>query len=93
MPATPAPPSHVFVTKYALTQGIQRCALLEHHEWGVTVSWPGSFDGKAYFSKKDFALALADAEVQADALRLHKIKLIQKQIKHLETLKIKVVER
>ena len=86
------PPTHVFVTRYALTKGIVKAKVERFHESSVSVAWPGGYNGEAFFGEAHYLRTLEEAQTRAEAMRVKKIASLQKQIKKLEKLKIKVME-
>jgi hypothetical protein len=80
----------IYVTKYALTQGIVKCAKLQTESFGVTAEWPDGYNGRGYFSRGSYALSMEEALQMAEAMRAKKLASLRKQITKLEGLKIKV---
>ncbi len=77
----------VYVTKYALTQGIQEVDLLKRDNDGVVnVAWPGAPNNRALFWPKDWSETREQAAARADEMRKAKIASIQKQIAKLEAM-------
>jgi hypothetical protein len=80
----------VFVTKFALTDGIRECQVKEK-QYGssnyIVVKWPGGLNEEYMFSVKDCSDTLDEAKKVADAMRVKKIASLKKQVKKLEALK------
>ena len=83
-----------YITKYALTQGIFKCRGYIVHDI------PSMFCVNQYFpeyyhnsgSKKEWTLDLEEAFKEAERLRDAKIKSLEKNLKKIKTLQIKVLE-
>lgn len=79
----------VFITKYALTDGIlQRDTVGPvDEERYVTVVWPDGLNGVAHFGRNDWYDTRDFAVKRAEQMRQAKIKSLQKQITKLEAMK------
>lgn len=77
----------IYVTKYALTEGIQEMEAEEslHTDPMAVVRRKGTFD--LYFHRKDWHPTREAAVIQANAMVAKKIKSIEKQMAKLKTLK------
>ncbi len=77
----------VYVTKYALSEGIREVECLRQDDNGlVKVSWPGAVGGWALFSKNDWAETKERAIAQADKKRSAKIASVKRQLAKLEAM-------
>jgi hypothetical protein len=82
----------VWVTKYALTQGIRECRLLNIiEEKYVSVSWKGALNGRMFLNRKDVSWTLDEAIELAEQMRTAKLASLQKQVDKLTKKKIKVL--
>lgn len=76
----------IYVTKYALTQGIFEEPNAIGHDHNVfSVSHAGYCD--SYYHKGEYALTKEEAIAQAEAMRLKKIKSLNAQLLRLNSLK------
>lgn len=91
----------VYVTKYALTDGVRRCEvknLKTHHHVRseqdyVTVVWEGGYNGESSFALgRDAHVTLADAEDAFDKMRASAIKSAEKKLERLRAMKFEVKE-
>jgi hypothetical protein len=76
----------VWITKYALTVGIQSGELIKEEEGHATVSSKTGFNGWEMFHGLDWHYDLAGAKRQANDMRKRKIASAQKQIARLDLL-------
>lgn len=79
--------STVFVTKYALSEGIKECEVLRDDretDGFVRVAWPGGLNGGMLIYSSDAHDSMEDALVAADAARIKKVASLKKQIAKLE---------
>lgn len=77
----------VYVTRYALSDGIRKCEVLQTDDDGyVSVKWPGACNGSALFPKSAYSHTKEDALACARAMRDKKIKSLEKQIAKLRKL-------
>ena len=84
----------VWVTKYALTEGIIEARVEEMDGRYVHVYWPGGYSGRAMFVfGKDAFDDLDLAWKKTEDMREKKIISLKRQIKKLENQEIKVVKR
>lgn len=81
----------VWVTKYALSDGIKKCALSERKDDSgyAWVEWPGGFTGTMMFTKTEWFETEAAAMENAEQRRIAKIASLRKQISKLEKLSFK----
>ena len=80
----------IWITKYALTQGIiekdnaEICTEIDPHM--VSVPWENCLNGKCTFHKGDWFTDHVDAVLEATRLKYNRIKSLKKQIAKLEKL-------
>lgn len=81
-------PKTVWITKYALTSGIQERRLLEVcSERMITVVPPPGEYGCIFFHKPDWHDTKAEAVAQAEKMRVKKLASLEKQIAQLTALR------
>lgn len=68
----------VYVTKYALTQGIKEVAVKETHVGGMVQD---AYDRLTYFHKGEYFFTMKEAIQKAEDMRLKKIGSLEKQLK------------
>lgn len=78
----------IYVTKYALTEGIKKYPLLEIHDAGlyVSVSDPKGPNGRRLFHGEDWHRDMTSAVTRAEKMRIAKIASLNKQISRLNKL-------
>ena len=72
----------VYVTKYALTQGIKEFVVKETYVEGMVQVVGGVLS--QYFHKGEYRLTMAEAIQKAEYMRLKKIGSLEKQLKKLK---------
>jgi len=78
----------VFITKYALTQGIIKKDAEELSNNGmIKVAKGGDFFFDSYYHKNEWFDNLTDAALHAEEMRKKKIELVKKQLAKLEKMK------
>lgn len=78
--------SKVYITKYALTQGIFEKEIQDIKGGMVIVHSPCSINDVLYFHGKDWHLSRDEAVKRAEQMRASKIKSLKKAITDLEAL-------
>lgn len=79
----------VFVTKYALTDGIIECETLESDHNGEKyqfVKWLGGCNGRKLFTKHEWRPTLFEAQERAREMAKSRLKSLEKQRKRLEAI-------
>lgn len=76
----------VFVTKYALSDGIRECEVIKRDASYVQVKWPGGLNGWQLFQGAETWPTFEAAVRGADAARIKRIASLKKQIAKLEKL-------
>jgi len=84
-------PTTVWITKYALTAGIQECELISFvggtgTKLAVDVKWPGGYNNEAMFFGTDWHDTKEKAIADAIKKRDRKIKSLEKQIAKLKAM-------
>lgn len=83
-------PKTVWVTKYALTRGIEECTLVEFREMFssrfAVVRWPGFETGGTVLANCDYRLCREAALTRANEMKAAKIASLKRQIEKLEAL-------
>lgn len=77
-------PMYVWVTKYALTNGIKKC--LVRRFFGndyVVVEWKNGLNGEYMINKKEVAFSAAESISKATEMKFRKINSLNKQIDKL----------
>jgi hypothetical protein len=74
----------IYVTRYALTEGIQKKKACRVVGEIVLCSDPGHLD--AYFHRPDWHETLAEAKAHAEKMRVKKIASLEKQLERLKAL-------
>lgn len=78
-------PDRVWLVKYALSEGIRECRVLDWSEDGQRARLEGYAGFVLFGLGKDITLALDEAQRVAEAMRSAKLKSLRKQLKKLET--------
>lgn len=79
----------VYITKYALTKGIQKCEVrgdCDSKKAVVTVVWEGGLNGVAYFHKPYWHTTKEDAVIHARFMRDNKVASMRRQMEKLHNL-------
>lgn len=74
----------IYITKYALTEGIQKKKACRVSDKMAFVSVPGCLDDMYY--KPDWHETLAEAKAHAEIMRVKKIASLEKQLERLKAL-------
>lgn len=78
----------VYITKYALTEGITERELVKGFDSGgmIAVEWPGAVNNVMYFHGRDWYNTRVAAVGRANEMRKKKIASLRKSITKLEAL-------
>ena len=76
----------VYITKYALSDGILERTLVKADARMAVVERPESINDRDYFHGKDWHYSLEDAQARAREMRDKRLKNLRKQIKKLEAM-------
>jgi hypothetical protein len=84
----------IYVTKYALTQGIFtiQAKSVEGWKYAEQVEYDKSVYMRFFLPRKDFAFSKEEALKQVEAMRLKRIKSLKKSLKAMEEFKVKFME-
>jgi len=81
--------STIYITKYALTEGILERELVKKEGGMVVVKCDGWMNGKGYFHGNDWWDTKSEAVTRANEMRRKKIVSLKKTIEKLEHLSFK----
>ncbi len=83
----------VYVTKYALTNGVRLCNVIDLGTEWVRVEWPGGWPGVAVFKLgTDAHVHSNDARWRLDVMREKAIKAAERKLERLRAMKFEVKE-
>jgi hypothetical protein len=73
----------VYITKYALTEGILTAKVTAVHDTGYTVEWKGGLNGSHYFSKNAAFASEEEAQAEVRMMASRKIRTAERTLKKL----------
>ncbi len=74
----------VYITKYALTDGVFECEIDHQDGQYLWAKWPGGLNGKMMFNRNDWHMSKTSAMDRACDMRDAKIASLKKSITRLE---------